>query len=129
MPAYVQLSTRDKCYVSPCIEHQGCLYSGDVSFCRKKCDDDIMCKGYSAKLGNSKNCQVTTTSNCSDISDRVNGDVAPLDSSPSCLVDGGYTEARLFWQGCWVKMSEGNVFNIDVIQCWHSLNLLREFRI
>ena len=87
--------------------HEICQCEGDVSFCKKACDDDKKCVGYADKIRFHRHmCEIATTSDCPKTKkcNKFNkGSVGNLLVEVSC--GKGMVDA------CYIKDTKGRLLN------------------
>ena len=76
-------------------KHQRCLYRGDKTICKEKCNDDITCKGYSESLLNTQCSLVTTSLSCPQNWELMNeGNIGPIKNNPTQIASGCFIKER-----------------------------------
>jgi len=101
--SYVKSSNQGACCVSSNEQHEGCVIHStyaDVSeqICKRACDNDAFCKGYSiSDVNGGMFCRLATSpSQCPHNWDTITGGNAPLNPTAACVSS---------FSGCYVKQN------------------------
>ena len=99
---YVKSSDEGACCVSATEQHEGCFVHSSTALvtdesCKRACNTDPYCKGYTIKDDGEMSCRLATAVNhCPSNWEPLSGANAPLDPSAVC-------ESSYF--GCYIKQN------------------------
>ena len=100
---YVKSSNEGACCVDSTEQHEGCVIHSSYAdateeTCKRACDNDMFCKGYSIKdVNGGMFCRLATTpSQCPHNWETISGGNAPLDPTATC---------ESSFSGCYVKQN------------------------